>query len=193
MVERVTKQLLNIPVKKILLFKCAFTESRFGALFLCISLKFKKITMKKVLIFAFALFVAGVASAQTTNPVKWSYEAKQVADGEYDLVFTAHVTDGWYIYSQFLESDEGPIPTSFNYDENNGVEIVGKTAEDGPKHEGYDDIFAMNLVKYSGKPTFTQRVKVMGETTLTGYLEFMTCDKRQCLPPSEVDFKFYLK
>lgn len=149
--------------------------------------------MKKVLLFSIALFSFGALSAQVLNPVTWTFKAQKVADGEYDLVFTSHIDDGWYVYSQFLESDEGPIPTSFNFNENGSVQLVGKATEAGPKHEGFDDIFEMNVVKYSGNPTFTQRVKISGATTLTGYLEYMTCDKNRCLPPTEVDFSFSLK
>ena len=148
--------------------------------------------MKKVLTFAIAFLFASLAFAQL-NPVKWSYEAKKINDGEYDLVFTAHITDGWYVYSQYLESEEGPIPTSFSFSENTNIELVGKPAENGPKHEGFDEIFEMNVVKYSGQPTFTQRVKVNSATSLSGYFEFMTCDKNRCLPPTEIDFKFDLQ
>ena len=147
--------------------------------------------MKKVLLFSLALFAYSALSAQDLNPVKWTYEAKKVADGEFDLVFTAHIEDGWYVYSQFLESDEGPIPTSLVFTDNPKVKLVDKAKEAGPKHEGFDDIFEMNVVKYSGQPTFTQRVKVSGHAHLEGYLEFMTCDKNRCLPPSEVAFKFH--
>jgi hypothetical protein len=34
---------------------------------------------------------------------------------------------------------------------------------------------------------------VKSPTTLTGYLEFMTCDNEKCLPPAEVDFRFGLE
>ena len=149
--------------------------------------------MKKVLFFAIALFTFSALSAQNLNPVKWTYEAKKVADGEYDLVFVPHIMEGWYVYSQYLESDEGPIPTSFTFHENASVEMVGKTTEDGDKHEGYDDMFGMNVVKFSGQPQFTQRVKTSGETVLTGFVEFMTCDNNRCLPPTEVEFTFFLK
>ncbi|HFA49853.1 MAG TPA: hypothetical protein ENJ95_12670 [Bacteroidetes bacterium] len=148
--------------------------------------------MKKVLLFAFALIAASAVFAQV-NPVKWSYEAKQVSGSEYDLVFTAHISDGWYVYSQFLESDEGPIATSFSWGDKNGVELIGKTAELGDKHEGFDKMFDMNILKYSGQPTFTQRVKVKPGASISGYLEYMTCDEHQCLPPTEVDFQFDFK
>lgn len=148
--------------------------------------------MKKVLLFAFAMFMTSLAFGQL-NPVKWSYEAKKVADKEYDLIFTAHVSDGWYIYSQNLESDEGPIPTSFSWGDSSKFQLIGRTAEEGPKHEGYDDIFGMNVVKYSGEPTFTQRVKISEPMNFSVYVEYMTCDQNRCLPPTEVEAKFNLQ
>ena len=148
--------------------------------------------MKKVLLFALALFSTSAVFAQL-NPVKWSYEAKQVSDDQYDLIFTATITDGWYIYSQNLESDEGPIPTSFSWGDEESFERIGRTAEEGPKHEGYDEIFDMNVVKYSGRPTFTQRVKTNGPTSFSVYIEYMTCDKNRCLPPTEIEAKFNLQ
>ncbi|MBK9015348.1 MAG: hypothetical protein IPM82_15530 [Saprospiraceae bacterium] len=148
--------------------------------------------MKKIAFFAFAIFAAFAATAQE-SPVKWSYEAKKVADGQYDLVFTANISDGWYVYSQYLESDEGPIRTTFTFDENASAKLEGKNVEDGHKYEGYDDLFGMNIIKFNGKPTFTQRVKISAPTRLTGHLEFMTCDNERCLPPMEVPFRYDLK
>lgn len=150
------------------------------------------IFMKTFLVFALALASTSFVQAQL-NPVKWSYEAVKVADGVYDLTFTAHIQDGWYVYSQYLESDEGPVPTSFHFEENDKVTFEGKTEESGHRHEGYDDLFMMNIVKFSGEPKFTQRVKLKGSTTLRGFLEFMTCDNERCLPPSEVPFQFSLE
>ncbi len=145
--------------------------------------------MKSITVLAVALASTSFAYAQL-NVVKWSYEAVKVSEGVYDLNFTAHIQDGWYVYSQYLESDEGPIPTSFHFDENEMVILEGKTEESGHRHEGYDELFMMDIVKFSGEPTFTQRVRVSGNTTLTGFLEFMTCDNERCLPPSQVPFQF---
>lgn len=148
--------------------------------------------MKKITFFALALFAVSAVFAQQ-SPVKWSYEAKKVTDGQYDLVFTANISDGWYVYSQYLESDDGPIRTSFTFDENPAAKMEGKNVEDGHKYEGYDDLFGMNIIKFKGKTTFTQRVKITAPTKLKGSLEFMTCDSERCLPPAEVSFQFDLK
>lgn len=148
--------------------------------------------MKKIAFLACAMVVTFAATAQQ-NPVKWSYEAKKVADGTYDLVFTANISDGWYVYSQYLESDDGPVRTTISYDENPAVKLDGKNVEEGHKYEGYDELFGMTIIKFNGTPTFTQRVKITKPTTLSGHLEFMTCDNERCLPPSEVLFRFDLK
>ena len=153
--------------------------------------------MKKIAFLALSLFAAFAATAQE-SPVKWSYESKKVADGPtgggtYDLVFTANIQDGWYVYSQYLESDDGPVRTSIRYDENAAVKMDDKNVEDGHKYEGYDDLFGMNIIKFNGQPTFTQRVKITKPTTLSGTVEFMTCNNERCLPPVEIPFRFDLK
>lgn len=66
----------------------------------------------KYITLGFLLFLAYFTKVDAqTNPVNWSYEIVKVSDLEYELVFTATIDDGWYVYSQFLE-DGGPIPTS---------------------------------------------------------------------------------
>jgi thiol:disulfide interchange protein DsbD len=164
----------------------------FGALFLQTPLNLKPLYMKKILFFTMVFLTSGFVFGQM-NPVRWTYEAKKVMDNEYDLVFTAHIENGWYVYSQYLESDDGPVRTSFNFEENAAVELIGQNVEEGHKYEGFDELFYMNIIKFSGEPTFTQRVKIASPATLTGYLEFMTCDNEKCLPPREVDFSFELK
>jgi len=149
--------------------------------------------MQKFLFVGVVLFLSESTCGQILTPVKWSFEAQKVAELEYDLIFTATIDKGWHVYSQYLESDEGPIPTSFHFDENPHVEFVGKTKETGIKSEAYDSLFEMKAIQFSGKPVFTQRVKLReGTKSVKGYLEYMSCDNKRCLPPSEVDFQFKL-
>ncbi len=132
--------------------------------------------------------------AQILRPVKWTFEARYVKGDEFDLVFTAHIDDGWYVYSQHLEGD-GPIPTSFHFDEGTHYVLKGETAETGAHRKaGFDPIFEMEVVKYGKEATFTQRVQMKSyDQPITGWLEYMTCDDTRCLPPEEVDFRFALK
>ncbi len=137
------------------------------------------------------LALLGSAALFAQKPVKWSFSTKDAGNCQVDLIFTATIDDGWYTYSQFLESDEGPIPTSFTYAEGPHYKLVGKAAEGGDKITVYDNVFGMKLTKFKHKAIFTQRVEVKDPSKpIEGYLSFMVCDDNQCLPPNDVDFKF---
>lgn len=145
--------------------------------------------MKKTLLFFSLLLVSGVLFAQRQTPVTWSYKAVKVDAKQYDLVFTAEIEPNWYVYSQHLD-EGGPIPTSFVLNDDPGFAKVGETKEEGDyREEGHDDLFDMKVIKFKKKATFTQRIKLNGSVpTVSGYLEFMTCNGEQCLPPTNVDF-----
>ena len=130
--------------------------------------------------------------AQLDNPVTWSFSQNQVSDTEVDLIFSADIESGWTVYSQFLGEDATPWPTTLEYETKDGVELIGKSIETGKKKEGMDPIFEEHVTKFlSGKPyVITQRINVSGDWKASGYLEFMTCDDKKCLPPTPVDFTF---
>ena len=133
-------------------------------------------------------------NAQILTPVKWSTAYEQVTDDEFNLIFTATIDDGWVIYSQYLESEDGPIPTGFYFDEGDHYELIGKNEESGNRKEAYDKVFDMQLIKFYKKAIFTQKVKIKDlSKPIAGYLEFMTCDDERCLPPTEEEFSFTLK
>ncbi len=143
------------------------------------------------IVFLFGLLFSTSVLAQFHDPVKWSMTQQKVGGNEFEISFTADIEEGWNVYSQYLESEDGPIPTSFNYDEGDHFELVGKNVEEGFKKEGHDEVFDMNLVKFYKKVTFTQRLKILDASKpVKGYLEFMTCDDERCLPPAEKEFEF---
>ncbi len=131
--------------------------------------------------------------SQVYDPVKWKFETKKVSETEYDLIFTATIEDHWHLYSQFLDNNDGPIATSFNFDENKDCECIGKVKEGKPKVE-FDPNFEMDLKFFEKKAVFTQRVKKKtdAKTAMKGWLEFMVCNETMCLPPEQIDFKFDL-
>jgi cytochrome c biogenesis protein CcdA/thiol-disulfide isomerase/thioredoxin len=125
------------------------------------------------------------------NPVKWSYATKDAGNGQVDLIFSGSIDEGWYTYSQFLESDEGPVPTSFTFEEGAHFKLVGKATEGGEIIKVYDKVFGMNLTKFKHKAVFTQRVQVNDASKpIKGYHSYMTCNEEMCLPPKDVDFSF---
>jgi len=148
--------------------------------------------MKNLIFSIVALVFAASLSGQPT-PVEWTFEANRVADQEYELVFTALVNDGWYLYSQHLD-EGGPIPTSFRFQPGDHYRLLGATDEVGDhRREGMDELFGMNVVKYGERVEFKQRIQVIDAALpVEGQLEFMTCDDFRCLPPRTLPFKIPL-
>lgn len=138
------------------------------------------------------LFVALLSfSVSAQNPVKWSFSAKDAGNCQVDLIFTATIEDGWYTYSQFLESEDGPVPTSLTFQQDPNFKLLGKAKESGEIIKVYDKVFDMNLTKFKHKAILTQRVELKDPSKpITGYLGFMVCNDEMCLPPKDVDFSF---
>ncbi len=149
--------------------------------------------MRKLWLLLLLLTLNIALKAQILNPVSWSTSYKQVSDTEFDLIFTADIDEGWTTYSQYIESDDGPIPTSFHFEEGDHFELIGKNKESGNIKKIYDKVFKMNVTKFSHKGIFTQRVRVKDlSKPITGYLEFIACDDESCIPPTEEEFSFQL-
>lgn len=141
--------------------------------------------------FIFSFFQS--ISAQILQPVIVEHQVFQIDDNSWDIVFTASIDPGWYMYSQEIESDDGPLPTEFIFENIEGYELDGKTYECGNGKVEYDQFFEMNLLKYSNRAVFIQRVNASdAEVTLTGYYQFMVCDDSRCLPPMPEDFAIKL-
>lgn len=125
------------------------------------------------------------------NPIKWSYTTKDAGNGETDLIITGTIEDGWFTYSQELESDMGPIPTSLTFKDGPHFKLIGKPKESGDRFTKFDKVFEMNLTKFKHKAVFTQRAKISDYSKpITGYITYMVCNEEMCLPPKDVDFKF---
>ena len=120
-------------------------------------------------------------ASQIKDPVSWTFDVREIEGGMHELVLLAKVQDGWKIYSQFIKKG-GPIPTSFTFQEGK-FDLVGEVSEIGEKHEGFDDIFKMDVSYLHGEIEFIQKVKFHeGVVPVFGDLAYMTCDSSQCLP-----------
>lgn len=125
------------------------------------------------------------------NPVKWSFSTKDAGNCKVDLIFTGTIDDGWYTYSQFLESDEGPVATTFTFSPGSNYKLIGKVKEGGDIIKVHDKVFDMNLTKFKHKAVFTQQIEVKDPSKpVSGYINYMVCNDEMCLPPKDVDFHF---
>ncbi len=152
-------------------------------------MKSKFSVLTALLLWSTALF------GQIYNPVEWEYKSVKTGENTYDVIFQANIEDGWFIYSQYLEGEDGPIPTSFNFEEADHFQTEGKNHEcELNRKEVFDKLFDMQLVKYQKKALFKQSIQTTEpDKPLTGYLEFMTCDNEKCLPPAQIDYVINLK
>ena len=152
--------------------------------------------MKILQSFLVLLMIASTSlTAQILEPVKWKFSTEEVSNNEHNLVFTASIDKGWTVYSQFT-SDDGPVPTLLTYELKDGAELVGKGVETGHKKEGLDKLFDVNVIKFLADEKFVikQKVEVSDDSkAISGYLTFMTCNDKTCLPPTDIDFTFILK
>jgi thiol:disulfide interchange protein DsbD len=150
--------------------------------------------MKKYLFSTLFLLLAFTfaSNAQILQPVKWSFESKQVSNDEFELLLKADMDPGWHIYGMDTIVD-GPIPTSFRFISSEHYELLGKLAAPKPI-EDYDKILEMDLKYFEHGAIFSQKVKVKSDkpSQVKGELEFMACNDRSCLPPEVVEFAFDL-
>ena len=146
--------------------------------------------MKKLL-FPFVLLLFAVAvQAQIQDPVKFNSELKILAADEAEVVFTAAIDKGWHVYSTDL-GDGGPISATFNVEKIFGAEVVGKLKPVGKEISTFDKLFEMKVRYFENTAQFVQKLKLTGGAyQLEGYLEYGACNDENCLPPTQVPFKF---
>ena len=142
------------------------------------------------LILSFQFTAFNSLSAQIMDPVKWSFQVKDLNATESELVFTANLDEGWHLYSQHTDPN-GPIGISFEFDKSGDYELVGGVRE--PKsHESYDEDFKCTVRSFSGKVVFRQKVKRLSEKNFTvkGLFAYQLCNDGSCIAPDERDFSF---
>ena len=146
--------------------------------------------MKKLL-FPFVLLLFAVAvQAQIQDPVKFNSELKILAADEAEIVFTAAIDKGWHVYSTDL-GDGGPISATFNVEKIFGAEVVGKLKPVGKEISTFDKLFEMKVRYFENTAQFVQKLKLTGGAyQIEGYLEYGACNDENCLPPTQVPFKF---
>jgi len=150
--------------------------------------------MKKIVALFAVVCIALSAAAQIQDPVDWSYSVKKVSADTYTFTAIANIEGDWHIYSQ-TTGKGGPVPTKINFNKNPLVTIVGATKEIGKVKQVYDALFKTNVLFIGETATYTQTVKVRGgvKTNISGSVEYMVCDDRQCLPPSKKTFDLKLQ
>jgi len=147
--------------------------------------------MKKTIAILTFVFLAFMVNAQILTPIQWTVDLNDVSPNQKELVFTASIDYGWHLYDQNLP-EGGPISTTFNLETLVGAELNGKPIATTNPIVSHDDQFDMDLRWYTNKAVFKQKLTITDPSTfsVTGEVEFMGCDDKQCLPPTRESFSF---
>ena len=137
--------------------------------------------------------LASLAQAQL-NPITWTFSAKKINDNTYELQMKASIQTNWHLYSQTQPEDAVAMPTTFVLNPNPLFTLDGKIKEVGKMEKYTDKVLKVSANQYSNTVTFTQLIKLKGKakTSVTGTVEYQTCDDQKCLPPKKVNFKVAL-
>lgn len=149
-----------------------------------------KVALIKTFLILSFFWIAFHGKSQALDPVKWDFHVHKTEQG-LDLIFHATIENSWYLYSQDIP-EFGPIPTSFYFE--NPVELKSDSflvEKSMHAHQKYDEMFALDLLKYSKEVDFVYSLNANIEAQeISGYLEFMCCDDKQCLAPKTIPFIF---
>ena len=149
--------------------------------------------MKKPLILFLLVAFATLSHAQVENPVKWSFTAKKIKANTYEIHLTANVEEDWHIYSQ-TTPDGGPVATSISFTKNPLLALEGNVNEVGKLEEHMEPLFGVQVKQFSNKVDFVQKVtlKAAAKTAISGSVQFMVCNEKECMPPATVSFNLQL-
>lgn len=146
--------------------------------------------MKKLSSILLMLVLALNVFAQIQEPVKITTEFNKLSDSEAEIIFSATIDEGWHLYSTDLGSG-GPISATFNIDKLVGAEIDGKLKTEGKEIKSFDKLFEMNVRYFSNQAKFIQKLKLTSASyEIDGFFEYGACNDENCLPPTQVPFKF---
>ncbi len=146
-------------------------------------------TLTILLIFNF-LF-AFSSNAQILNPIKWSVSIQHLQDSEYKIEYAAEVKKPWHLYSYDI-AEGGPIPTSFHIKDKK-IKTIGNISTNIKATEVFDSMFVMKLKYFTKNVRFSQIIDIpQTPIDINGYVEYMACDDKQCLPPDQYQFTIHI-
>jgi DsbC/DsbD-like thiol-disulfide interchange protein len=132
--------------------------------------------------------------AQSASKVSWKYSAKKLEADQYEIRLSATIQPGWHLYSQNQTKDAIALPTTIQFNKNPLATLSGKIKEVGKLYDEVEKATKTRSRFYKETVDFVQVVTLKGQakTAITGEIEFMVCDDKQCLPPETVKFSVKL-
>ena len=149
--------------------------------------------MKKFALVFLLIVITGHAFSQVKSPVKWSFASKKINETTFEVSLTATLDAAWHIYSQ-TTPEGGPSATAISFTKNPLVTLDGEVKEVGKLEQKHEELFGVDVKQFSNKVIFVQSVKLKAKakTAINGTIEFMTCNNKECLPPTTQKFSVTL-
>lgn len=145
--------------------------------------------MKKTIFILLSAFIINTSFGQILNPVKFSYSTVKKSNNQYEVHIKTAVDPKWHIYSIY-NPDGGAQPTELTF---TNAKSVGKAKEAGKMKTIFEKEFNVNQKYFEQNVDFIQTVKVApGSKKVSGTIEYMVCNDKQCLPPKTVAFDIAL-
>lgn len=151
------------------------------------------IGIKKLLaLLAFVVILLSV-NAQVENPISWKFTINEVSSMVYEIRAEASVPHPWHLYSSDM-GEGGPVPTTISVTNKEGVRMVQKPSTSRKPIQVFDSMFMMEVRYFDKSVVFTQEITVKSKPVdVKGFVEYMVCDNKRCLPPEQVEFSLRIE
>ncbi len=150
----------------------------------------KKMKIKRIKTLSFLFFITFHVFSQ--NVIGWKFSLQDKGNGVVEIVADATVQNGWHMYDSNIP-ENGPFPTSINFDELKGAEKIGEFESTGKKpHVKFDDVFGMEIGTFDNNAKFVQKIRITDKAkfAIAGDVRAQACDDTNCTPPLPTEFKF---
>ncbi len=142
--------------------------------------------MKKIFFTLVAAVIIQCSFGQVLDPVKFTYNVIKKGNNQYEVHIKTSVDPRWHIYS-VNNPEGGALATSVAFI---NASKVGKAKEIGKLKTIFEKEFNVNQKFYENTVEFVQLVKLLpGNKNISGNIEYMVCNDRQCLPPKKTSFE----
>lgn len=142
--------------------------------------------MKKIFFTLLSDVIIQCSFGQILNPVKFIYTTIKKGNNQYEVHIKSSIDSKWHIYS-VNNPEGGALPTSMSF---TNASKIGKAKEAGKMKTIFEKEFNVNQKFFENTVEFVQLVKLLpGNKKITGTIEYMACNDRQCLPPKKTSFE----
>lgn len=135
------------------------------------------------------ILIAMASYGQIFEPIKWSQELKVTGENTAEIQIHATIEEGWHLYGLNLPKG-GPQPTSVVFEKIENAQKTGDLLAPSKLLKAYDANFDLELNWYVNEAVFIQKIKFAdaSKVKIKGYVEFMACNDKSCLPPNKSPF-----